>query len=80
MFFGLLQHEEDVDVLERLRLGVARVGAGQEAAVDRELGVEVIAHLGLTRRGVLLLPVVQLKPALEFSERLVDGQHQVFLQ
>lgn len=80
MPLGLLQLEEDVDILERLGLSPARVGAGQEAAFDLELGVEIVAHLLLPGGGVSLLLVVELEAALELAEGLFDGEHQCFLK
>ncbi|MCY1240978.1 hypothetical protein D9M72_538540 [compost metagenome] len=72
--------EEDVDVLKRLGLRVPRVRPGEEVTVDRELRADVFADLGVSVGGVLLLFVLELEPAFELSEGVVDGQHQSFLQ
>jgi hypothetical protein len=77
---GLLQLEEDVNILEWLGLGPARIRAGQEATLDLEPGVQVVAHLLLPCRGVGLLLVVELEAALELAEGLIDGEHQCFLR
>ena len=78
--FGFFQLEEDVDVLERLGFRVAGVGPGQETACDLEPGVEKVTHLRMPCGRVPLLPLVQLEPALELAEGLVDGKHQAGLQ
>lgn len=77
---GFCELEKNVDVLERLGLSVALIGAGQEAAINREFGHEEIAHLVLARGRIVLLALVELEAALELAERLLDGEHQFFLQ
>src|SRR3546814_19702996 len=53
---------------------------GAATAVDLELRCEVVAYLLMSIGGVLLHLLVQLKPALQLPEGLVDGHHQPFLQ
>jgi hypothetical protein len=69
-----------VNVLQGLGFRMPGIGAGEKAAFDGELRHQVVADVVVAVRRILLLAVIELQPALEFPESLVDGQHQVFLQ
>lgn len=48
MLLGLLQHKEDINVLKRFSLRVARVGPRQKAARNTEFRFQIVTHLVLT--------------------------------
>ncbi|KWW35800.1 hypothetical protein AU374_03324 [Cupriavidus metallidurans] len=80
MLLRVLQHEEDVDILERLRLRVSSIGTGQEAARNAELGLQVVPHFVLALRGILLFAFVEFQTRLELAKSFIDRQHQRCLQ
>jgi len=80
MLLRVLQHEEDVDILERLRLRVSSIGPGQEAARNAELGLQVVPHFVLALRGILLFAFVEFQTRLELAKSFIDRQHQRCLQ
>ena len=71
----VVKNAEDIDVLERLGLGPAPVGAGQKIVVDLERLVHQAADFLLARRSAVLLLLRQLQIAAEFAEGFVGGQH-----
>ena len=68
------EHNEDVDVLKGLGLGVADVGAGQEVVLDVEGAAEDRTDSLLPAAGVLLFAGGQFKATLELREGFRDRE------
>src|ERR1700676_792223 len=80
MTLAVLHHDEDVDVFERLGLGVPLVRTGEKVAIDLERALQLIADdLAATDR-VTLLPVGDLQPRLELPECVGDVHHDAAFQ
>jgi hypothetical protein len=69
------QHDHDVDIAQRLGLGVPPIGTGEEVADDVEGLVQLVADLPLPAAGGGVLGVGGLQVAAERPERVVDRDH-----
>ena len=68
--------EEDIDILERLCLGMPGIGAGQEVALDVEAGPDALAYVVVTADRVLLLRLAEFEALAEFLKGFFDGDHR----
>ena len=72
---GVPQDDHDVDVAQRLGLGVPPVGAGEEVGDDVEGLIELAAQLLLAAAGGGVFGVGGLQAAAEFRNASLDGDH-----
>lgn len=69
------QNDEDVDVLERLGLGVPAVGSCQEIMIDVERRLDRGPNVFLPPTGVVLFRLRQLQAGFEGGESVADLAH-----
>src|SRR5260370_31362252 len=79
VFLFATKHAEDIHVLEGLSLGVSLVRPREEIIIDSEPVPYVFTDLVVASRCILLFVLVQLQSALEFSECVINGQHDLGL-
>jgi hypothetical protein len=74
-----VDHDEDVDVLQLLRLGLTSVAAGEEVLLEGPAFPDVITDLVVPADGEVLLGLADLQGGLQIGEGIIDVAHGALL-